>query len=98
MRRMLPHMTASSNPDALHGEGMDEIDSPDRRPLEAVSACTSCNGVNPGTEEWLPLAEFLRRRFGLSVQACVCPECLSRFYPELVKPPEAAHRDPGHAS
>jgi hypothetical protein len=53
---------------------------------EVVAACTSCTSVQEGGGEWQSVAEFLRRRFGLTVHAGVCPACLARFYPDLAKP------------
>jgi hypothetical protein len=50
-----------------------------------VAACTSCSSVRKDAEQWQSLDAFLHDRFGLTVQRCLCPECLQRFYPELAK-------------
>jgi hypothetical protein len=50
-----------------------------------VTACTSCSSVQLSADQWQSLEGFLHDRFGLTVQRCLCPECLQRFYPELAK-------------
>lgn len=50
-----------------------------------VAACLSCSGIRQEAGAWQPLDEFLHDRFGVTVQRCLCPECLSRYYPELAK-------------
>jgi hypothetical protein len=55
------------------------------KPETVIAACTSCNGVRGDAEHWQSLDEFLHLRYGLTIQRCLCPECLKRFYPELSK-------------
>jgi hypothetical protein len=50
-----------------------------------IAACTSCSSVRGDSEQWQSLDEFLHIRYGVTIQRCLCPECLERFYPELSK-------------
>lgn len=60
----------------------------DRSAGGIVSACTSCSAIHTSGAEWLPIAEYLRTRFGLAVQDGVCPDCLERCYPDLAPHPD----------
>ena len=50
-----------------------------------IEACTSCSSVRGDAAKWQSLDEFLHTRYGVTIQRCLCPECLKRFYPELSK-------------